>query len=129
MGKQTKTILVVDDDDDQRDILAENMNLLGYEVVTANDGQDALNRLEGRADFDLIITDIMMPEVDGFGLIEAIRNNTQFNHIPILVISAVGDNTSTAYCLALGADGILMKPFNHQLLKSTIVNFLGGEKK
>jgi len=100
-------ILVVDDDVAISKLLCTNLRARGYEVTLANDGREALNAFE--SDFvDLVILDIMMPHTDG---IEVCRQIREWSQVPIIMLSARGDEKDKVTCLELGADDYLTKPF------------------
>lgn len=100
-------ILVVDDDVAISKLLCTNLRARGYEVTLANDGREALEAFE--SDFiDLIILDIMMPHTDG---IEVCRQIREWSQVPIIMLSARGDEKDKVTCLELGADDYLTKPF------------------
>ena len=103
-------ILLADDNADMRDYIAR---LLGprHEIVTVEDGQKALESLRLRRP-DLLLTDIMMPHLDGFGLIKAVRADVALRDLPIIVISARAGEESSVEGLAAGADDYLAKPFS-----------------
>ena len=102
-------ILLVEDEEHLHDALKLNLELEGYEVSSAMDGKLALDILQNAA-FDLIILDIMLPNVDGYTIIEKLRLNN--NTTPILVLSAKNSSFNRVQGLKLGADDYLNKPFN-----------------
>ncbi|MFH1651008.1 MAG: response regulator transcription factor [Chloroflexota bacterium] len=100
-------ILVVDDDPAILRLLCTNLKARGYKVSTAADGEESLKAAEG--DFvDLIVLDLMMPKVDG---VEVCRRVREWSDVPIIILSARGDETDKVKCLELGADDYLTKPF------------------
>jgi two-component system KDP operon response regulator KdpE len=104
---EKKRILVVDDDPAILRLLSTNLKARGYEVVTAIDGEEALETVQ--KDFiDLIILDIMMPKLDG---VQVCRRVREWSDIPIIILSARGDEHDKVNCLELGADDYLTKPF------------------
>jgi len=105
MGKTH--ILVVDDDPAISRLLSTNLRARGYEVITATDGEEALDVID-REIIDLIILDIMMPKLDG---IEVCRHIREWSRVPIIMLSARGDEKGKVHCLELGADDYLTKPF------------------
>jgi len=105
MGKTR--ILVVDDDLAISRLLCANLKARGYEVITAVDGEEALEMMD-REIVDLIILDIMMPQVDG---VEVCRRIREWSRVPIIMLSARGEETGKVNCLELGADDYLTKPF------------------
>ena len=102
-----KHILIVDDDPAILRLLNTNLKARGYEVTTATNGEESLEAVQ--SDFiDLIILDIMMPKVDG---VEVCRRIREWSNIPIIILSARGDEKDKVRCLELGADDYLTKPF------------------
>ncbi|HEY98169.1 MAG TPA: response regulator transcription factor [Dehalococcoidia bacterium] len=102
-----KRILVVDDDTAILRLLSTNLKARGYEVLTATDGEEALETVQ-KEYIDLIILDIMMPKVDG---VQVCRHIREWSDIPIIILSARGDENDKVKCLELGADDYLTKPF------------------
>jgi two-component system alkaline phosphatase synthesis response regulator PhoP len=109
MSDPKHQILLVEDEEHLHEALKLNLELEGYEVSSAMDGKLALDILQ-KAAFDLIILDIMLPNVDGFTIIEKLRLNN--NQTPILVLSAKNSSFNRVQGLKLGADDYLNKPFN-----------------
>ncbi len=101
-------ILVADDERDIRSVLALYLEDAGYEVVEAADGAEALRVLETQ-DIDLCLLDIMMPELDGYQVLKHVRED---NDVPVIVVSAKGQDAEKILGLNLGADDYLVKPFN-----------------
>ncbi len=113
-------ILVVDDNGDNRFTLVRRLKRLGYGgVETANDGAEALGRI-GAGGIDLVLLDIMMPRVDGYQVLEAMKRDMEMRHLPVIMISAVDELESVVRCIELGAEDYLPKPFNVTLLKARI---------
>jgi adenylate cyclase len=115
----TNVVLVVDDNENNRQLLADQLEWQGYGVVTAENGRQALEMIDER-DFDLILLDIMMPEVNGYEVLEHLKRDMRLRHIPVIMISAVGEIGSVIRCIELGAEDYLPKPFNPTLLKARI---------
>lgn len=111
-------VLVVDDNADLRDHV-RRLLLPYWQVVTATDGVEALD-LATRTTFDLILTDVMMPNLDGFGLVAALRADRRTRHVPIVVLSARAGPESAVQGLAAGADDYLIKPFAAQELVARV---------
>ena len=101
-------ILVADDDKDIRSVLTLYLEDAGYEVVEAADGAEALAALEAR-DIDLCLLDIMMPKLDGYQVLKRVRED---DDVPVIVVSAKGQDSEKILGLNLGADDYLVKPFN-----------------
>lgn len=113
------TILVVDDNDMNRDMLLRRLEKEKYRVILAADGQHALEELKS-SDIDLVLLDIMMPVMDGYEVLERIKADEGMMHIPVIMITAVDDMESTIKCIELGAEDYLPKPFNPVLLRARI---------
>lgn len=109
MSKNKQQILLVEDEEHLHQALKLNLELEGYEVSSAMDGKLALEMLQN-AVYDLVILDIMLPNVDGYTIIEKLRLNN--NQTPILVLSAKNSSFNRVQGLKLGADDYLNKPFN-----------------
>jgi two-component system alkaline phosphatase synthesis response regulator PhoP len=103
------SILLVEDEENLQEALKLNLELEGYDVTSSYDGADAL-RIFQKEHFDLIILDVMLPELDGISVLETIR--LQNNHIPILILSARNSSSDRVLGLKKGADDYLTKPFN-----------------
>jgi DNA-binding response OmpR family regulator len=101
-------ILAVDDEPLYQHLLKVNLEKEGYEVITANNGEDALDMVSSRHP-DLVIMDIMMPKLDGITASERIR---QFSNIPIIILTARGDEQDRVRGLNIGADDYMVKPFS-----------------
>jgi two-component system alkaline phosphatase synthesis response regulator PhoP len=109
MSEKKYSILLVEDEENLVEALKLNLELEGYEVTGVNDGAEALNAVENEY-FDLIILDVMLPELDGISVCENIR--LQGNEIPILILSAKNSSADRVLGLKKGADDYLTKPFN-----------------
>ncbi len=108
-GINKSSILLVEDEENLHEALKLNLELEGYEVTSAFDGSDALKAIQGEY-FDLIILDIMLPEIDGIAVIESIR--VQNIEVPVLILSAKNSSSDRVLGLKKGADDYLTKPFN-----------------
>jgi class 3 adenylate cyclase len=112
-------VLVVDDTPENRDLLSRRVVQQGHAATLAANGREALERL-GATPFDLVLLDIMMPEVDGYEVLERMKADPSLGHVPVIVISALGEMDSVVRCIQLGAEDYLLKPFNAVLLKARI---------
>lgn len=112
-------VLVVDDNEVNRDLLSRRLKRQGHTVSTAVDGFQALEMMQNQS-FDLVLLDIMMPQMNGYQVLETLKNDEQLRHIPVIMISAVDDIDSIVRCIELGAEDYLSKPFNPVLLKARI---------
>jgi signal transduction histidine kinase len=112
-------LLVVDDDAANRDVLSRRLKRQGHRVTTASKGSDAL-LLMREAAFDLVLLDIMMPEMDGYQVLGHIKGDALLRHIPVIMISALHEVQSVVRCIEAGAEDYLTKPFDPTLLKARI---------
>ena len=112
-------ILVVDDNEMNRDMLARRLLRQGHAVETAIHGREALSMLHASA-FDLVLLDIMMPEMNGYELLEHLRGDPLFRHLPVILISALDDADSVVKGIEMGADDHLPKPFNPHILRARV---------
>jgi serine phosphatase RsbU (regulator of sigma subunit) len=111
-------ILVVDDSAINREILAVQVEAEGYQVATAKDGKQAIQMIQ-TGTFDLILLDIIMPEIDGYQVLKWIRSSP-WQNIPTIMISALEQTDSVVKCIEMGAEDYLTKPFNSVLLKARL---------
>jgi len=111
--------MTVDDSPSMRALLRHALTAEGYVVAEAEDGVDALDRLDAAAP-DLVITDINMPRMDGFGLIEAMRGDAKWRALPILVLSTEFSDEKKQRARAAGATGWIVKPFDPAKLTAAI---------
>ncbi|HET6375575.1 MAG TPA: response regulator [Methylocella sp.] len=107
----SKTILTVDDSRTMRDMLMLALSNAGYSVLQAVDGVDGLEVLQNAAP-DVIITDINMPRMDGFGFIEGVRGSARHRAVPILVLTTESDAAKKDRARRAGATGWIVKPFD-----------------
>ena len=114
-----ETILVVDDDEANREVLGRRLQRLGYGVVEARDGVEALARMADGG-VDLVLLDVMMPRLDGFGVLARHHDDPAIRDIPVIMISALDDMASIVRCIEAGAVDYLTKPFDPVLLKARI---------
>ncbi|MCB0167169.1 MAG: response regulator [Anaerolineae bacterium] len=112
-------LLVVDDNEMNRDMLSRRLKRQGHTVSVAVNGRDALTILQQEA-FDLVLLDIMMPEMNGYETLERMKADKNLSYIPVIMISAVDEIDSIVHCIQLGAEDYLSKPFNNTLLKARI---------
>ena len=119
-------LMVVDDNEANRDVLSRRLERQGYKVATAENGRRALEMLK-ECTFDLVLLDILMPEMDGYEVLQHLKADATWQHIPVIMVSALGELDSVARCIEMGADDYLPKPFNPTILKARIGSCL--EKK
>jgi class 3 adenylate cyclase len=118
-GLQSNKILVVDDNAANRDVLERRLTREGRTVVTAASGATALDLLITR-EFDLILLDLIMPEMSGFEVLRRLKASEQTRDIPVIVISALDELDSVVRCIEAGAEDYLTKPFNPTLLRARV---------
>ena len=119
-------ILVVDDEVAIRDLISEVLNIAGFQVTTSADGLDALNQIR-RSKFDLILLDVNLPKVDGFAILEKVRESAPTQ--PIIMLSARTDKEDVTHGLRLGADDYVRKPFSVEELILRVENRLKRDGK
>jgi len=113
-------ILVVDDTAFNRQLLARLLSGIGHEPVEAEDGRQALDRLRAADEpaIDVMLLDIVMPEMDGYEVLAAVRDDPALRHIPVIVISGVDELDSVVRCLEMGAADYLPKTVNPAILEA-----------
>lgn len=116
---QPAKILIVDDEPFNVDTLEQELDDLGYTTVSAANGRQALAQVAAE-DPDLILLDIMMPEMDGFQVLSQLKAEPTWRDIPVIVISAMTDMSSVVKGIKLGAEDYLPKPFNEVLLRARL---------
>jgi len=126
MADKKQNILLVEDEENLHEALKLNLELEGYEVTSAFDGVAALKAVEAEY-FDLIILDVMLPEMDGINVAETIR--LQNNEVPILMLSAKSSSADRVLGLKKGADDYLTKPFNLEELILRVQKLIEKNKK
>jgi class 3 adenylate cyclase len=112
-------ILVVDDNEDNREMLARRLERQGYQVRTAAGGGEALAML-ARDAADLVLLDVMMPDLDGYAVLARLKADPALHDIPVLMISSLDEVESVARCIELGADDYLPKPFSPVILRARV---------
>jgi DNA-binding NarL/FixJ family response regulator len=122
-GKDRKRLLLIDDDPNLILLVRDYLEFRGYEVLTADNGKEALNLLTQNLP-DMIICDIMMPEMDGYALIENVRQDQRTSWIPVLFLSARGQSQDRIKGLNLGADVYMVKPFEPEELVAQVESSL-----
>lgn len=118
-GGETGSILVVDDNEINRDLLSRYLARLGHTVQAAPDGRKALEMIDSGA-FDLVLLDIMMPEMNGYQVLQQLKDSSNWRDLPVIMISALDEMDSVVRCIELGAADYLSKPFNPVLLRARV---------
>lgn len=116
-------ILIVDDNEDNLAILERNLAKEGYVLHLANSGHKAFNMIS-QIQIDLILLDIMMTHMDGIEVLRHLKSNAKTEGIPVIMVTAVKDSSSVKACIALGAQGYFLKPFDMPTIKSRIREIL-----
>jgi len=112
-------VLVVDDNEVNRDLLARRLQREGHRVELAVDGLEALAKL-ATDEFDLVLLDIMMPGLSGYEVLERLKADETLRYLPVILISALGDADNMVKGISLGADDFLPKPFNPHILRARV---------
>ncbi|MDP2878258.1 MAG: response regulator, partial [Sulfuricella sp.] len=118
-AEQCGFLLVVDDNDATRDLLSRRLERLGHRVAMAADGRQALAAMASTS-FDLVLLDVMMPEMDGHETLKRIKSDDALRHIPVIMISALDEISSIVRCIEMGAEDYIPKPFDPVLLRARI---------
>ncbi|AFY73740.1 serine phosphatase RsbU, regulator of sigma subunit [Synechococcus sp. PCC 7502] len=116
---QTCHLLVVDDNENNRDLFTRQLQREGYIVTTATNGQEALTMIK-TGEYELVLLDLMMPILDGYQALKMLKADEQWQHIPVIMISASDEIDQVVRCIEIGAEDFLPKPFNPILLKARI---------
>ena len=119
----SKRILVVDDEKDITDTLRFRLEANGYEVVTAYDGQDGLNKAKTVSP-DLIVLDLMLPKIDGYKVCRMLKFDETYKHIPIILFTARVQESDRQTGVKVGADAYITKPFEASILLAKIKELL-----
>ncbi len=123
-------VLVVDDNRVNRMMLSHALEAQGHQVSTAEDGRQALQllRSEQPGTFDVILLDILMPELDGYQVLEQVKADDRLHHVPVIMISAVDEMDSVIRCVEMGATDYLPKPFDPALLRARLNSSLAEKQ-
>jgi CheY-like chemotaxis protein len=123
-ARRQKMVLVVDDDPVVRKVLHRTLERAGYVVVLASDGLRALHLLEDNETLDLLITDVLMPGLDGRELVQALRRDPRFQQLPMIIMSATVGIREIQRLLELGASRFLAKPLDPGLVRREVDSLL-----
>ncbi len=116
-------ILAVDDSKSMRQMVSFTLQSAGHEIVEAEDGQDALEKAQGRS-FDLVLADVNMPRMDGISLVRKLRELPAYKFTPVLMLTTEAGGDKKTEGRSAGATGWIVKPFNPDQLLSTIQRVL-----
>lgn len=125
----TKKILIVDDEPDLAELVSYNLGKEGFEVLSASDGEEALKKIR-KGNFNLVILDLMLPGIQGMELCRILRNDPKTKHLPIIMLTAKGEDVDKILGLEMGADDYIAKPFSPRELVARVKAVLrrSGEK-
>lgn len=121
-----KKILLADDEPDIVMILKRYLEVDGYEVVTANDGQEAMDKIANDT-FDLLILDVMMPKMNGWEACKKLKSDSKTSGIPVIILTAKSQDTDALMSYECGADEYATKPFDYNVISATIKKLLGEQ--
>ena len=128
MTPETGRILAVEDDPLALKILKRHLESEGYDVETAASGVEALEKLRSASEFDAVLLDIVMPELDGYQTLERIKADEALRHIPVIMISGIDELSSVVRCIEMGATDYLQKPFDRAILQARLKSSLAGKR-
>lgn len=120
-------ILIVDDVENNRVLFSRQLQRQGYEIDTANNGTEALEKLK-HTEYDLILLDFMMPDLNGFEVLSRLKADETLRHIPVIMISANDEIEQVIRCIEIGAEDYLPKPLNSTLLRARITSTLDKKR-
>jgi two-component system chemotaxis response regulator CheY len=119
----SRVILAVDDSATVRKFVSVSLSMQGFQVITASDGMDALEKLP-QQQVDLLVTDLNMPNMDGFELIRALRENLQYKDLPVIILTSLTDEVSRETGAKLGVNSFLVKPFSLEKIQYEVAKYV-----
>ncbi|MBX3062789.1 MAG: response regulator [Anaerolineae bacterium] len=128
LGGHLGHVLIVDDNEANREVLSRRLERHGYSFAAAEDGIQAMEMMRSQP-FDIIMLDIMMPRMNGYQVLEAMKADPALADLPVIVVSAVSELESIVRCVELGAEDYLFKPFNPVLLKARLTAILEKNRR
>ena len=126
MSTRQKKILLVDDEPDILTLVGGRLSHMGFEVVTAKDGQEGLHRARTESP-DAILLDLMLPKLDGYKICRMLKFDTTFEKIPVIIFSGKGSDADKKLAEQVGADAYLVKPFDAEVFTRTIQKFFTSQ--
>ena len=123
MAATTKTILVVDDEEDVLELVKYNLEKNGYRVTTASTGEEAINKARSILP-NLVLLDLMLPGIDGLEVCKQLKSNPKTEHVPVIMLTAKGEESDVVVGLEVGADDYITKPFSPKVLIARIRRIL-----
>ncbi|HEY9165610.1 MAG TPA: response regulator [Candidatus Kryptonia bacterium] len=118
-----KAVMVVDDSESIRKFLVYALRSQGISVVAARDGMEALEKLSQNK-VDLVITDLNMPNMDGFEFLRALREDREYSEVPVIILSSLSNEQDIALGLKLGANSYLVKPFDQRRIQYEVAKYI-----
>jgi CheY-like chemotaxis protein len=122
-------ILIVEDNLMSAKLMEHSLKKLNYHAVTASNGRNALNILAENATIELVITDVMMPEMDGIELLEKIKNSVAYSHLPVIMCTVLRDKDSIKKAAQLGCNHYLVKPYQINDLRTKVAECLKQDQR
>ena len=119
----SRSILVVDDSATVRKFVSVSLSMQGFDVVTACDGMDALEKLPQRK-YDLIVTDLNMPTMDGFELIRTLKENANYKELPVIILTSLSDQANKDEGARLGIGSYVVKPFSLEKIQYEVAKYI-----
>jgi len=119
-----KTALVVDDSKSILSLMRKVLDVAGYNVITASSGDEGLQELNSGKQVDIVITDLNMPNMDGFELIKAVRENKSNKNIPIIILSSLKGSEEIEKGLKVGANSYMVKPFDPKRIQYEVAKYI-----
>ncbi len=116
---KTEKIVVIEDEDDILEVIAYNLKREGYEVVTSTSGEDGLEKIE-KSSPHLVVLDLMLPEIDGIELCRKLKSDPLTRAIPVIMVTAKGEESDVVLGLGVGADDYITKPFSPRELVARV---------
>ncbi|MEA1934886.1 MAG: response regulator [Thermodesulfobacteriota bacterium] len=123
MQSPSKKILVVEDNQDNRELLIKILKVKGFRLIEAVDGEDALQKVSAERP-DLILMDISIPKIDGYEVTRRLKNQPDFQDIPVIALTAHAMKGDREKALKAGCDGYITKPINIRELPNQVIDFL-----
>ncbi|MFP4014322.1 MAG: response regulator transcription factor [Chitinispirillaceae bacterium] len=123
-----ESILIIEDDEDIQVLLQHNLSKEGFKITSAETGEDGLNKVR-RETFDCVILDLMLPGMDGLEVCRFLKKNSKTQDIPVIMVTAKGEEADVVSGLELGADDYIIKPFSPKVLVARVRNSLRRSSK
>jgi CheY-like chemotaxis protein len=121
-------ILIVEDNPMSAKLMEHSLKKLNYQSIIASNGKEALDILAENASINLVVTDVMMPEMDGLELVERIKNSSDYAHLPVIVCTVLRDKDSIKRAATLGCNHYLVKPYQINDLRTKVAECLRQDK-